>query len=587
MNATRRLPLVALLAWFVAHAFLPAAGASPSAAAQDPPRTTARLASGVVNLGSLATVVVEVTGTDLARLLGVPEADGLTLVDATGPSVRQSTSLIGRTQLRSVSISWSLRFRPLRSGELVIPSVRLEVDGKEVATEELVLRVVEDLRGEELGYLELLGAPARVYEGEPFELELRFGWDEGVAARVNHANLILPWWDSLAGVLPIELAPEIGVRRIELALNSRGRVQADDLGSGRVKGRAFQVLRTRRAFVATRTGTLEFPASFLEFGRREYGFLRETPELYYVQIPAFSIEVRALPEAGRPLDFSGGVGRLEVVASADRRDVDVGESIKLTVEWSGTGNLEFFQAPDLGRLDAFRGFRLYGSTDRFRGGRRTIVYDLAPETASVKEIPAVPLAIFDSARERYTTLESRPIPIRVRPLSGASASEGFEDLEPESDLRDLDLAPRRSGEPVAPGEGWLVGALVGLPFAWLGLRRAVRRRGDPAAPAARRRRAARRQLARELARAADANAQAAAWTRFLAARSGESEAAWEGRDVFAWREERAVPVPDDLARSLAEVQERLAARRWAGDGAPLDARTLGELADRLVKGGLP
>ena len=545
-------------------------------------------------MGSTATLVIEVTGTDSARITGVPEIDGLTLVDAVGPSLKQATSLIGGRIERSVSISWSLRFRPLKTGELVIPPIPLEIDGKTAATEEIVLRVVEDLRGEELGYLELLEAPKVVYEGEPFTIDLRFGWDLGIDGRVNHANLILPWWNTLPGVLPLETTLQPGVRRIEIQLNSRARVQVEDLGRGRVRDKDFHVFRLRRSFVATRTGTLDLPTSFLEFGRSEYGFLRDAHELYHVQIPAFTIEVRPLPEAGRPLDFSGGVGRFEVDASADRRDVDVGESIKLTVEWTGDGNLEFFQAPDLARLDAFEGFRHYGSTDRHRGERRTVVYDLAPESAEMTELPPVPLSVFDTERGEYTTLTTRPIPIRVRPLSGGAAEFGALDgEEPEEDLRDLHTERERSEVPASPRDGVVGAALVLLPFAWLGVRRAVRRRGDPDSPAARRRRAAQKRLARELRGASTAGAQTAALARFLAARTGEPEPAWEGRDALAWREdllaEAAAPegvLGADDARALADTQARLAERRWAGDDAPLPSAELIALGERLVRGGL-
>ena len=69
-----------------------------------------------------------------------------------------------------------------------------------------------------------------------------------------------------------------------------------------------------------------------------------------------------LPEQGRPLDFSGAVGTFHASARADRTDVDVGDSIKLSVEWTGDGNLEFFAPPELDRLDAFAGFRVFGKT---------------------------------------------------------------------------------------------------------------------------------------------------------------------------------------------------------------------------------
>ena len=129
-------------------------------------------------------------------------------------------------------------------------------------------------------------------------------------------------------------------------------------GAGEHQDRTFEL---RRQFVATRPGTLEIPTSFLVFSEVESGGIfnsrQRTRSRYFVGAPPQSLEVRELPADGRPLDYSNAVGRFHVRATTDRWDVDAGDSIKLTLEWLGEGNLEFFERPDLARLDAFRGFR--------------------------------------------------------------------------------------------------------------------------------------------------------------------------------------------------------------------------------------
>jgi hypothetical protein len=265
------------------------------------------------------------------------------------------------------------------------------------------------------------------------------------------------------------------------------------------------------------------------------------------------------------------VGTLAVRASADTRDVVVGDSIKLDVSWTGQGNLEFFQPPDLSALDAFAGFRIYGRTEEKSFEQRKVTYDLAPLSAEVSEIPAVPLSVFDPELGTYQTVATDPIPIRVRPLAGRTTLSTEEAPRFESDMRDIDTRPLAStGETRsrAPSDGLLVALAFALPTGWLALRAFVRRRGEPDAPLARRRARARKELARSLRRAGTPQERLRALTAFLAARSGEPDEAWVGRDPGRWLAERGdgAAAGEDAAR-LAAVLARLEEAIWGGGSA--------------------
>jgi len=569
----------------IALAALVASASAPLAAQQGDPVVSAQLQTGLVKLGSQAVAQVTVEGTTQALLKGVDPVDGLEFVGSSGPKRSVFESITRGRRVRSESLSWSLHWRPERVGSFEIPPVRLEVDGREVTTQGMSLRVVEDFQGQNLGYLEWVDAPTEVYEGEPFEVTLRFGWDSGMS-RFNHANLILPWWGRLPGTLEVESAPTAGQRNIDVSLNDTGVVRVRELGLRNLGGRDLRLFELQRTFVSTRTGTLSFPVSHFEFGRVDRGFFESRREIYYVAWPALEVEIRPLPEEGRPFEFSGGVGRFGARASVDRRSLDLGESVKFTVEWTGTGNLEFFEPPDLGREDAFKGFRAYGATDRFHGDRRVVIYDLAPKTAKVSELPPVSLSIFDPVTGEYTDVETAAIPIRVR------VPEGLVGLEVEGagesiglDLRDIKATP----EGVQAGEGPSDLLLAGLPIAsllgWIALRRNVRRRGDPASLKARRRRRARKQLARRLSRANDARGQAEALRAFLGDRTDEAETAWEGRDLTLYAE-TAAGVDSSTVVVLAALLEELDATIWSGDSVAIETARILRVADEALRGGL-
>jgi hypothetical protein len=559
-------------------------------------RVSARLSTGVVKLGSDVHLIVEVEGAQEATIAAAPKVDDLKIGEFSKGMPEESMVIVnGRRQTYSRKLTWVAPIQPLKKGEFTIPSITVHADGRDLATRELELKVVEDLQGEELGIFEI-DAPTQVAEGQPFSLELRFGWDAALDQSINYANLSLPWMGELAGLLELDApASPQGTSIIELQLNSRDRIRAERAGTKSVNGRTFELLRVRKRYLATRPGKLEFATSHLEFGRITGGgsfFFNTRPtekEAYYKRFPAFDIDVFKLPEKGRPLDFTGAVGRVSAHASADRRDVDVGDSIKLAVEWTGDANLEFFDPPDLAHMDAFKGFRVYGTTDRKAYDRRTVTYDIAPISPDVHSIPPVPLSVFDPTKKSYVTVDTDPIDIRVRPLKNATGlGPEVGASSTELDIRDIHTRPFESREARRPGTSALLGALLGVPLAWLAARTLVRRRGDPDAPIARARRKARKVLARELTGARKASEETRALCRFLAARSGENEEAWLGRDVVAWsRAEHArLAIGADDARALAALFGDLDERTYAGGDEGLGAARVLELADRLAKGGL-
>jgi len=567
-------------------AVIAVAGAAQAALVQTgDPVVTAQLQTGLVKLGSQAVAQVTVEGTTRAMLKGVDPVDGLEFVGASGPKRSVFESFMSGRRVRSETLSWSLHWRPERVGSFEIPPIQLEVDGDDVMTQGMSLRVVEDFQGQNLGYLEWVDAPTGIYEGQPFEVTLRFGWDWAMS-RFNHANLILPWWGRLSGTLEVDEPPLAGQRQIDVSLNDNGVVRVRELGRRKLDGRDLRMFELRRTFVSTRTGTLSFPASHFEFGRVDRGFFESRREIYYVAWPALEVEVLPLPEEGRPFEFSGGVGRFVARSSVDRRSLDLGESIKLTVEWTGTGNIEFFEPPDLGREDTFKGFRSYGATDRFHGDRRVVIYDLAPKNARVEEIPSVSLSIFDPVAGKYTSVDTSPIPIRVR------VPEGFEGLAVEGDgeaigldLRDISTTPRTSTGRKGPSDLFLLGLPVVTLLGWIVLRRSVRRMGDPASARARRRRRARRRLTRRLGRATDARTQAEALREFLGDRTDEAETAWEGRDVTQYAAD-TVDVESDAVVALAALMEELDASIWSGEGKALETGRVLGVADEAMGGGL-
>ncbi len=581
----------ALGAWRLVLCALCACLASSLALAQEA-RVVARMSSGVVKLGSEARLVVEVRDAVNARLGELPKVEGLSIGPAGPVSVVSTSEISGGRIKRSTQSTWSIPVRAAGPGRYTIPAFEVATDAGPLATRPATFEVVKDVEGEDFGWL-TIDAPREVHAGEPFTLDIVVGFDTALASTVNYANLDLPWHGAVAGMVELASADQQGRSVNQISLNGDQIIAVEDAGTRQRGGRTFQTLRWRKRYLASDAGLLELSTSHFEFGQVARTFFGPDPsqkKTMYKRLDGFAIRVLPIPEEGRPLDWSGAVGRIEARAAADRRVVDAGDSIKLTVDWSGPANLDFFEPPELARQAGFERFRVYGKTDRKTADRRTVVYDLAPVDASLAEIPPVELAYYDTLERKWSKSSTRPIPIQVRALKNAAALvvDAPLEIERERDVADILAQPRAGDEPWAPSGGSIL-AGMGLVLLLGGrVRRLVWREDDPWAPVSRRRRRALREFERALGRDASPLARHRALRVFLAARSDEQETAWAGRDVRAWarmrRDADGWAPSAELERSSVELLAACEAAEWSRRPAP-ESGALLEFARRAAAEG--
>jgi hypothetical protein len=574
--------LTVAIAWIFA-AFAAGQGAEP--------RVTARLSTGVAKLGEAIVLQVVAENVGEATIDPIAPVAGLQIGKFGGASRESSASFSGGRVVQYQALTWSTQVRAETVGEYTIPALTVRIGGRAVQSAPLSLTVVADLQGEDLGFIEVVPSSQKVIDGQPFSVEVRFGWDAR-RSRFNYAILSLPWWAQLEGTVENPSPePTRTPKDVYVFIDAERFESFEEVEPTIRDGATFRTFRMVKSFTPTRAGKLEFSTSSLEFGRvvarDDFFALRqslERAEQFFARGEPLAIDVIPLPEEGRPFDFGGAVGAFTVKAGAEPRDVTAGDSIKFKVEWSGSGNLEFFEAPDPEHQAAFRGFRVYGKTETKSVDRRIVTYDLAPLDTSIQAIPPLEMSVFDPEQMTYRRLATPPITIHVRPLTDAKSLEvQGEQARSAQDLVDLDprATPRRT-LPEVPG-GVLLGAFVLAPALALGLRAHVRRRGDPNAPAEKRRRRARKVLERELARASDPKAQMEVFCEFLGARSKEPREAWIGRRVDATTD---VSLDPQLARELERELAELERSAWSGEGRDVDRGRVLALADRLIAGGL-
>ncbi len=373
-----------------------------------------------VKLGETAQMIITVKGSENAKILELPEVKGLKII-AGPPSKSIYISSFGFRQVREISLRFTISITPLKTGKFEIPSIRIDVNGEVWKTPRDTLEVVQDFLGMQFGHLEVKVTKKRVFVHEPFTIHAVFGVEESQASRVKEGlSLRLPWYDKLLGALPLEEEEAPGQSEL-LRIELNGRIMgARKLGLKTVNGKRFYLFRVSRKYLPVEPGEITIGGGFLHFqlvtryGRDIWGD-RVPVEVQRCTVPGkmVKVQVKPLPEEGRPENFSGAVGNFTLEADADPRDVMVGESVKLKVTIKGQGNFGFFKAPDLVDL---KDFRLYGKTEEKKSDRLEVTYDLAPLKVEANELPRVPFVYFDTGKERYRTIKTKSIHIKVRPL---------------------------------------------------------------------------------------------------------------------------------------------------------------------------
>ncbi|MBM9519411.1 protein BatD [Desulforhopalus vacuolatus] len=125
--------------------------------------------------------------------------------------------------------------------------------------------------------------------------------------------------------------------------------------------------------------------------------------------------VEALPEEGRPADFTGAVGSFTLKTSVSRDRVEAGDPLTLSVEVSGKGNFKSVTMPEMAENQSIK---TYPPTVKFtpvgsNAGEKIFDQGIIIKNSSVTELPAVSFNYFDPQKKTYVTTSTLPIPLTV------------------------------------------------------------------------------------------------------------------------------------------------------------------------------
>lgn len=398
-----------------------------------------------VRLGQIVQLSVVVSGAASGQV-SRPDTSRLTDFDIVGgPSIQSSFRWVNGRTASSRTFTYSLR--PRKTGTLRIPALGILHEGRTYRSNALQVTVLPagpqqqpDPRRQSPGNQPRRPGPAP----EPPEVRLRVEADRSSVV-VGEQVTIRFMLSTQTELLNYQLAenptfPGFWTEDVDLPENL-------DMKRVKIDGELFTELTLmKKVLFPTTAGRLTIPAVAyrVQVRRRSQGplesfFFTPTETLMRSSQP-LSIDVRPLPEQGRPAGFSGAVGHFELSVEADRQEARVNDAVGLRVQIVGEGSLNAVAAPEIAGLSDFKKYEPRVTTnsgvnrDKYRA-EKTWDYVVIPLAPGEQEIPPVTFSYFEPEQKVYKEVTSERIPIHVARGDGSGGS--FLPAVAQSDVRRL------------------------------------------------------------------------------------------------------------------------------------------------------
>ena len=433
----------------------------------------------------------------------------------------------GRTSMQQINdqmtVSYSENFvlTASKAGKTAVPGVTVTVAGKKYTTNPVEIPGPTDWLT-----LECSVSQTRCYVGQPVVMTIK--------------------WTIMAGVqgggtfdIPVFRSDDFYIEDVSEPVRSQAAQQGViqgvpvvvNMDRQLIGGIDAQIVSFRKVLIPKRSGRLRLdPAAVttnMAAGRVRTRSLFNSIETRYERVTAQSdsvdLEVLPLPEAGKPPQFYGLVGQYTISASATPTQVGVGDPITLTVRIGGNPYLKPVQWPPLEQIPELAdNFKIPAekASPVVENGDKVFTQTIRAGNDRVTQIPAIPLAFFDSQKGQYVVAKTDPIRVEVAPTKVLTHADvqgtGSVSVNREVEAIRKGISANYYGPEVLADQSLSLASAVvspgclvlwSLPLAGLVVSSIVKlaRRTSPELVARRRRRQARSAAVRQLKRMASAN----------------------------------------------------------------------------------
>ena len=411
------------------------------------------------------TYTVNTDNVEEFRAGNIPEA--LEVLMGPSTSSQSSFQMVNGKTSSSSSVTFTYIVSANKAGNYTIPAARAKVDGKQMHSNVLHVKVAgsasssQQGRGQRSGngsgaqassghisgnalFMKVSANKSRVHEQEPILLTYK------VYTLVNLT--------SLTGKMPD--LKSFYTREVPLPQQKSFHIET-------LNGRPYRTVTWQQYVMFPQTtGKLEIPSLDYEgmvmlenrdvdpFEAFFNGGSGYTEVKKVIKAPGLTVTVDPLP--ARPSNFSGGVGTFSLSASLDKDKVKANDPVTLRIVVSGVGNMKLIKQPtvvlpkDFDQYDAKVTDKTKLSTNGIEGN---MVYDvlIVPRHQGSYELQPVEFVYFDTKSGSYKTLRSQPFTLKVQKGNGGgSRTYASEELQQvNKDIRYIktgDLRPVTLGD---------------------------------------------------------------------------------------------------------------------------------------------
>ena len=363
-----------------------------------------------LDLGDSVQFGITISGTQKVSPIKLPPLDGFN-IQYIGPS--RSVSIVNGSYSSSVTFNYSLL--PTKEGQLTIPPLQITIAGKAYKTEPIVIHVGKTSAGagketaadtlNDKIFLKMTVPKTDVYINEPIPLKIYL-----YSTGVQIGDIQYPTLDTVGFT--------------EEKYGQPRQVQQN------IQGRIFNIVEFKKTIYPTRTGELTLgPAAVasnliiqkqVSRANRVFDdpffnsfFGRQEKRALTIKSNKITLNVRPLPEAGKPANFSGAVGQYDfTVELGPSTKVHVGDPLTLHMQIKGEGNLQATKFPTVADT---KNFKLYDPDITEKGGKKQFEQVLIPTSDKVKELGPLSFSYFDPQTKKYQTITRGPFALTVEP----------------------------------------------------------------------------------------------------------------------------------------------------------------------------
>ncbi|MBT4289622.1 MAG: protein BatD [Deltaproteobacteria bacterium] len=387
------------------------------------------IADQVLMAGDQTSIQLKVNGARSDVSLKLPVVEGLSIQQQGQPVSSSQTTIINGKMKQFSGLVYQISVQTTKVGQYIIPPIRISYKGDHYQTKKHTLKVNDPGKSTQM-FLEVLASQTEIYPTEPVAITLNWYIQDNIAEYEIRFPL-LQQKDQINLKLSEEITRNkttpLNIDRYEVPFNKSEQV---------VNGDSYTVYKTQLfIFPATVGKMIIQPATvkaFIQVGteikKNFFGDRVRVPKhkKIFAASKAVSINVKELPQVEKPVFFTGAIGKFDVALTANASRVKVGDPIEIQIKVIGQGKLDKIEAPILSEMEAYR--KDFVIVDNLQPGdmqENSILFKqiIRPKHDRIQSIPPVHFSYFNTEDERYQTIKSNSVPLKVLPTRQVQKSD--------------------------------------------------------------------------------------------------------------------------------------------------------------------